>query len=71
MVKIKTWRIANKPKDTQGINCPSIDIDKISISKELEIELKINLFIPKLINERLTNKPSYIEIVETLKNEMI
>ncbi len=64
-------------KNTQGINCPSIDIDKkISISKkELEIQFKKSIAsYQKLINERLTNntnKPSYIEIVETLKNEMI
>ena len=64
-------------KNTPGINCPSIDIDKkISISKkELEIEFKKSISsYQKLINERLTNntnKPSYIEIVETLKNEMI
>ena len=64
-------------KNTQGINCPSIDIDKkISISKK-ELEIQFKKSIPsyqKLINERLTNntnKPSYIEIVENLKNEMI
>ena len=64
-------------KNTQGINCPSIDIDKkISISKnELEIKFKKSISsYQKLINDRLTNnsnKPSYIEIAETLKNEMI
>ena len=64
-------------KNTKGIKCPSIDIDKkINISKK-KINNEFNKSISSyntLIKTRLTNnsgKPSYVEIVETLKNEMI
>tara|TARA_B100001540_G_scaffold284486_1_gene276841 strand:- start:19738 stop:20988 length:1251 start_codon:yes stop_codon:yes gene_type:complete len=62
-------------KNTNGIRCPLIDIDKkISISKK-KMNLKFKKAISHyddFINRRLinkSNKPSYIEIVETIKKQ--
>ncbi len=71
------YNLSVHEKNVEGINCPFIDIDKeINISKK-----KINKQFKKsmstyagLIRRRFinqSNKPSFVEIVQTLRNQKI
>jgi len=61
-------------KNTRGINCPCIDIDKkFDISKrKISIEFKKSMYTyNSIIKRRLTNnsnKPSFVQIAEDLKS---
>ena len=70
------YNLSIHQKNVDGIKCPSIDIDKeVNISKkEINNQFKKSMVSYADIKRRFvskSNKPSYVEIVENLKNQKI